>query len=116
MWFASLQKIRAISSMFFWVAAGGTKPRSDLAILDTDNTVVELYISTWKNRTRTENIAPRYYISPWVAELLEGWVFVVFQSRKHDFNLAIVSTINAMRYDPCCRQTQIKKLYKGFTS
>lgn len=39
-------------------------------------------------------------------ELSEGWVFVVvFQSRKHAFNLAIVSTINAMRYDPRCRQT-----------
>lgn len=67
-----------------------------------------------------ENTALRYCTAPRVVllrmgcfaedELSEGWVFVVvFQSRKHAFNLAIVSTINAMRYDPRCRQTQIKK-------
>lgn len=51
-------------------------------------------------------------------ELSEGWIFVVvFQSRKHAFNLAIVSTVNAMRYEPRCRQTQIKKNdTKAFTS
>lgn len=67
----------------------------------------------WRYRTRMENIALRYYPAPRVVLLRMSsqrvGFFVVFQSRKHAFNLAIVSTIKAMRYDPRCRQTQIRK-------
>lgn len=95
--------------------------------LGTDNRAAERCRSIRRYRTRTESIALRYCTAPRlvllrmssqrVVFLLFVVVVVVFQSRKHAFNLAIVSTINAMRYDTRCRQTEIKKNdTKAFTS
>lgn len=75
--------------------------------------MIQKYTAT--PQTHTKYCGELFYFSSgcfYENELSEGWsvvVVVVFQSRKHVFNLAIVSTINAEMYDPRCRQIQIKK-------